>query len=174
MDFELSVLGRGDMMLEKIFNGIFSFVENVCKVMLCLQVIAVTIVVIGRYVFNNTPAWGEELTLFCLVWLSLVGAALPLRNNSHLRMTLIDHFCSPKEIDIIETVGDILIALFSIVVFISGVATTHQVSRTILYGMRISKGFLYLAVPVSMVLFLLALAEKYYLRSKQLKEKGEA
>lgn len=174
MNFEVSVFGRGDMMLEKIFNGIFSFVESVCKVMICIQIISVTIVVIGRYVFNITPAWGEELTLFCLVWMCLTGAALPLRNNGHLQMTLIDRFCSPKELNIIEIVGDILIAVFSIVVFISGVVTTRQVSRTLLYGIRISKGFLYLAVPVSMLLFLLALTEKYYKRFKELKKKGEA
>lgn len=159
-------------MVEKFFDMLFGIVKSICKIMLCVQVISVTIVFVGRYFFNVTPAWGEELTLFCLVWLSLMGASLPIRTGGHLHVTLLDFLCKPKTIAKIDTIGDALTVVFAVVIFGAGLAMTKQVSGTILHGIRISKGFLYAAVPASMVLYLLALIDKYYRLLRQT-AKGE-
>lgn len=163
---------RGKIMAEKFFDMLFGIVKSICKIMLCIQVISVTIVFVGRYFFNVTPAWGEELTLFCLVWLSLMGASLPIRTGGHLHVTLLDFLCKPKTIAKIDTIGDALTVVFAVVIFGAGLAMTKQVSGTILHGIRISKGFLYAAVPASMVLYLLALIDKYYRLLRQT-AKGE-
>ncbi len=163
---------RGKIMAEKFFDMLFGIVKSICKIMLCIQVISVTIVFVGRYFFNVTPAWGEELTLFCLVWLSLMGASLPIRTSGHLHVTLLDFLCKPKTIAKIDTIGDALTVVFAVVIFGAGLAMTKQVSGTILHGIRISKGFLYAAVPASMVLYLLALIDKYYRLLRQT-AKGE-
>ena len=47
-------------MVERFFDTLFGAVKSICKIMLCIQVISVTIVFVGRYFFNVTPAWGEE------------------------------------------------------------------------------------------------------------------
>lgn len=159
-------------MVEKFFDILFGIVKSICKIMLCIQVISVTIVFVGRYFFNVTPAWGEELTLFCLVWLSLMGASLPIRTGGHLHVTLLDFLCKPKTIARIDTIGDVLTVVFAVVIFGAGLAMTKQVSGTLLHGIRISKGFLYAAVPTSMVLYLLALIDKYYRLFRQT-AKGE-
>lgn len=162
-------------MVEKFFDTLFGIVKSICKIMLCIQVISVTIVFVGRYFFNVTPAWGEELTLFCLVWLSLMGASLPIRTGGHLHVTLLDFLCKPKTIARIDMIGDVLTVMFAVVVFNAGLAMTKQVSGTMLHGIRISKGFLYAAVPASMVLYLLALIDKYYrLFRKTAKREGDA
>ena len=96
--------------------------------MLCIQVISVTIVFVGRYFFNVTPAWGEELTLFCLVWLSLMGASLPIRTGGHLHVTLLDFLCKPGTIARIDIIGDVLTVVFAVVIFGAGLAMTKQVS----------------------------------------------
>lgn len=159
-------------MVERFFDTLFGAVKSICKIMLCIQVISVTIVFVGRYFFNVTPAWGEELTLFCLVWLSLMGASLPIRTGGHLHVTLMDFLCKPGTIARIDIIGDVLTVVFAVVIFVAGLAMTKQVSGTILHGIRISKGFLYGAVPVSMVLYLLALIDKYYRLFRQ-REKGK-
>lgn len=105
--------------------------------------------------------------MFCLVWLSLMGASLPIRTGGHLHVTLLDFLCKPKTIARIDTIGDALTVVFAVVIFVAGVTMTKQVSGTILHGIHISKGFLYGAVPVSMVLYLLALIDKYYRLFKQ-------
>ena len=87
-------------------------------------------------------------------------------------MTLLDFLCKPGTIARIDIIGDVLTVVFAVVIFVAGLAMTKQVSGTILHGIHISKGFLYGAVPVSMVLYLLALIDKYYRLFRQ-REKGK-
>ena len=148
--------------MKKTYDIVFTFVETLCKLMIALQVISVVLVVIGRYVFNSTPVWAEELTLFCLVWVSLIGAMLPLRNNSHLKMTIFDPYVPKKVLGAVKVFSYLVIVVFSIFTFIAGLRMTMQSWKTILHGIKISKGFLFASVPVSMVLYLFAISEKIY------------
>lgn len=145
--------------MKKIFNLVAKFVEVVCKIMLFVQVISVMVVVIGRYFFNHTPAWGEELTLMMLVWVSLAGAMIPLRGNTHLRMTVFDSKLSPRVLLISDLFCEALIFIFSVVLLVAGIIQTAQTWKTILHGIKISRGYLYAAVPVSMALYLWTILE---------------
>lgn len=136
-----------------------SVIEFICKVMLCIQVVSVMCVVLGRYILNRTPVWGEELTLFCLVWVSLIGAYIPLCENSHLRMTIFDSKLSPRALFALELFGNFIIFIFSVTMFVAGIIQTQASAKTILHGIKISKGFLYAAVPVSMFLYMMASLE---------------
>jgi len=104
--------------MNKICKKLADYVEIICKVMLSIQIVSVMIVVIGRYCFNHTPAWGEELTLFCLVWLSLLGAIIPLYEHKHLRMTSFDSKFSKKFLKISDFSINILIFGFSLGLFL--------------------------------------------------------
>ena len=146
--------------MTKIFDAFFGFIRSLCKIMIFLQVVCVTVVVVGRYIFNTTPPWGEELTLFCLVWLSLLGASLPIRDGSHLRITMLDHKIHLKGLLALDILCDVVIAFFSVAIIISGISMTKQVSGSILYGMHISKGFLYASVPAAGFAYLIAEIER--------------
>lgn len=148
------------MRTQKLFDVFFGIIAFLCKAMIMLQVVCVTIVVVGRYVFNVTPAWGEELTLFCLVWMSLLGAGLALRDGSHLRITMFDNLMPKKMISVLDVLADIIVVCFAVAIFWYGIAMTKQVSRSILYGMHISKGYLYAAVPTAAAVFLIAEIER--------------
>lgn len=148
------------MRTQRAFDVFFGIIRTLCKAMIMLQVVCVNIVVVGRYCLNVTPAWGEELTLFCLVWMSLLGAALPIRDGSHLHITMFDSLLPPKALDALDKMGDIVVLLFSLVMIFSGISMTRQASRSILYGMHISKGFLYAAVPAAGVAYLVAEVER--------------
>ena len=146
--------------MQKVFDAFFGLISVLCKIMILVQVFCVSVVVVGRYVFGVTPPWGEELTLFCLVWMSLLGASLPLRDNTHLRITMFDHLLPGKALSFLDKVSDIVVVLFSILIIAAGISMTRQVSRSILYGTHISKGFLYAAVPTAGVTFLIAEIER--------------
>lgn len=146
--------------MQKIFDAVAKTVETICKIMLLVQVISVMCVVIGRYIFNVTPAWGEELTLFCLVWVSLVGAMIPLRENTHIRMTVFDPKLPKPILKVLDIFSELIILVFSVSLLVAGSMLTSQSWKTILHGIKISRGFLYAAVPVSMGLFIWILFEK--------------
>ena len=148
--------------MKKVYDMVFLFVESICKLMIALQVVSVVLVVIGRYIFNSTPVWAEELTLFCLVWVSLIGAMLPLRNNSHLKMTIFDPYLPKRVLGTLRVFAYLIIIGFSVFTFAAGLQMTLQSWKTILHGIKISKGFLFAAVPTAMVLYLFAISEKVF------------
>ena len=146
--------------MQKFFDAFFGLIGLICKVMIMIQVVCVTIVVVGRYIFNVTPPWGEELTLFCLVWMSMIGMSLPIRDNTHLHITMFDNVFSTRVLSFLDKMADVIVVLFSIVIIVAGIGMTKQSARQILHGMRISKAYLYAAVPVSGVTFLIAELER--------------
>ncbi len=146
--------------MQKAFDAFFGLIALLCKIMIMIQVVCVTIVVIGRYIFNITPPWGEELTLFCLVWMSLLGMALPIRDNSHLHITMFDNIFSKRVLSFLDKMADVIAVLFSIVIIVAGIGMTKQSARSLLHGMRISKAYLYAAVPSAGVTFLIAELER--------------
>lgn len=157
-------------MFEKITSKVFKTVSILCCAMLCIQVLLVFITVICRNVFNFTPIWGESLTLLLLVWTSMIGASLPIRNNSHIRVTIIDKLMKPKGIKISDTIVDIICVAYAAIICYAGFEMSITVSTAILNGIKISKTYLYLSIPIAMILMILAFVEKHYLIHKKAKE----
>lgn len=52
-------------------------------------IIAVSVQVLGRSVFNNSPVWTEELTRFALLYLAALGAGLSYRNGELVNVDII-------------------------------------------------------------------------------------
>lgn len=148
-------------MIRKIISKIFSVVNIICCAMLSAQVVLVFITVICRNIFNFVPIWGESLTLFLLVWTSMIGASLPIRNDSHIRVTLVDKFLSKNVLFASNVFIDSICVIYCAVVCYTGVKMLGTVSSTIITGIGISRLYLYLSIPVAMILMILALAEKY-------------
>ena len=42
--------------------------------------------VFGRYVLNNTPTWAENLALVLVLYVTLLGAAVGVRDAGHIGM----------------------------------------------------------------------------------------
>ena len=122
-------------------------VEYVCKVMLVIQLLVVSGVVFGRYVFSYSPAWGEELALFAMVWLGLLSASTRVRDDSHLSLTFMDNYLPPRAIRIRNALVMLATALFGLFLLIQGANLVDMTRNNTLPGMGISSSFLYAAVP---------------------------
>ena len=55
--------------------GIFGLVALIC---------AVTWQVFGRYVMNNTPTWAESLALLLVLYVTMLGTAVGVRDAGHI------------------------------------------------------------------------------------------
>ena len=124
-------------------------VEYVCKVMLVIQLLVVSGVVFGRYVFSYSPAWGEELALFAMVWLGLLSASTRVRDDSHLSLTFMDNYLPPRAIKIRDVLVMLATALFGLFLLIQGANLVDMTRNNTLPGMGISSSLLYAAVPVA-------------------------
>lgn len=124
-------------------------VEYVCKAMLVIQLLVVSGVVFGRYVFSYSPAWGEELALFAMVWLGLLSASTRVRDDSHLSLTFMDNYLPPRAIKIRDVLVMLATALFGLFLLIQGANLVDMTRNNTLPGMGISSSVLYAAVPVA-------------------------
>lgn len=48
----------------------------------------ITIQVVMRYVFGQTPSWSEEVAILMFAWITLGGLALGIHEGFHVRLTL--------------------------------------------------------------------------------------
>ena len=56
---------------------------------LVLRIIAVAYQVFGRYVLNNTPTWAESLALLLVLYVTMLGCAVGVRDAGHIGMELL-------------------------------------------------------------------------------------
>ena len=56
---------------------------------LCGIVVTVTYQVFGRYVLNDTPIWAESTALVLILYVTMLGAAVGVRDAGHIGMELL-------------------------------------------------------------------------------------
>lgn len=128
--------------IETVINGI-------CVGAITIQVIAILVMVFGRYFFSYVPMGTEELALFCMVWFSLLSISLSVRDDSHVKMEVVDKLFPEKAVWWIKVFSGVVMLVFSVLMIGYGCGLVKLVSGTVMSAMRISKGWLYLSIPVS-------------------------
>ncbi len=146
--------------MKRCFDTVFNGVDYVCRLLLVILTGTVLITVFGRYVLSATPRWSEELALALLVWLSLLSVALGLRGGWHLRLDLVVKNLPARPQAVTEGLNS-LIAILTAGLFVwFGTRIAVLNLGSLMPGLGISAFWQYLAVPVSGVLMLAALAER--------------
>ena len=155
--------------MKKVYDKVFWLFESFCKIAMIIQIISVSLVVFGRQLFSKTPAWGEELTLFCLVWFSLIGAVILLKEDGHIAVTAFDPWLSKKVIMVMDFLAVVFLAFFAIVMLVYGIKLVELTSLNKMAALKIKSSWLYAAVPFSSFAMLFVVVEKL----KKLFSKGE-
>lgn len=144
--------------IKPVYDFVDKTVMLLCKLLLVAEVIITTIVVGGRYFASQSPAWGEELILTCMIYMAMLSATMALRKNAHIRMTSFDHYLPKKVVFILDILADVVVLAFAIIMIKQGFAYSLGIgakgSYTSLPGL--SKFWLYFPVPlagIAMVFF---------------------
>jgi len=139
-----------------VFRSIKKVLDRSLEV-LVMVVVAVLVVdvlwqVFTRFILKNPSTWTEELAIFMLIWVSLLGAAVALNRGAHLGIDYFVGKLSPKKRLYTEIFVFLCVSAFSLTVMVIGgidlVSSTlklEQVSPAL--GVRV--GYVYLAVPIS-------------------------
>lgn len=146
--------------LKKIYDIFFSTILTLCKIMLALQVIITSYIVFGRYVLNSTPPWGEPAILMLMVWFSLLSSALAFKDNTHIRMSIIDLILPRKGLKAFKGMYYLLTLVFALFMVKAGYELVQLTSVSMIPGLKISSAWLYSSVMVTGVCILIALFGK--------------
>lgn len=106
---------QGIMKVSKLYNSVINFI---CVVLLTAQAVSILTMVAGRYIFNKVPPWSEQFALFCMIWFAMFSIALAVRDDSHVKMEVIDTLVSPKALLGFKLFGNICTMVFGIIMVV--------------------------------------------------------
>ncbi|MBE6907864.1 TRAP transporter small permease [Marasmitruncus massiliensis] len=135
--------------MTKFFDIVYHIFMSFCKLCFIGMVGITAYVVFGRYVLKSSPVWGEPVVLMCMVYMSLISAALAIRKDSHIRMTIIDFLVPERVSDVMKCAAQIGIFCFSIFMIIYGWKFSLLAGKNVITGVGIKSMWLYLSVPVA-------------------------
>ena len=112
--------------------------------------------VFSRYVIGHQSRWTEELAVHLLVWVSLLGAGLTYGEKGHLGVDYFVGKMDPAAQRVAAICVELLVAFFAAFALLYGgtllVGKTLE-SQQVSPALGLPMGYLYLAVPISGVLF---------------------
>jgi len=122
---------------------------------LCLIVAAVAIQVFGRYVLNDTPTWAEAGALVLVIWVTMLGAAVGVRDAGHIGMESLLVLVSENVRGRLELVIHALVAVFGLLMAYNGALLAESVWGYRIPTLGIPEGLNHVPVAIAGVLIVL-------------------
>ena len=135
-------------MVDRILRRMCRVSEYFCGFMLALMVFVICYVVLMRYVFNNSPIWGEELARMCMVYLCFYGFNVGTHHNTNIRLTMFDKYLPKFLLRISDYVVLSVIMAISIFLFVQGIRFTIIGHGNMITGMQVPASVLMSCVPI--------------------------
>lgn len=135
--------------MDKLNDFFKNFEKNFCVFLMTAILIVLTIQVVGRYVFNYTPQWSEELARYLFIWLTFTGIGYAAQQNAHIRIEAFNNMW-PKSIrKVIAIIGELIWVAFNIIIIYVSAKYTYGVfaSKQVSVAVKINMGWAYLAIP---------------------------
>ncbi|MEX0331159.1 MAG: TRAP transporter small permease [Puniceicoccaceae bacterium] len=155
-------------------GGFRRFLVKPLEVLLIVAMAAMTLDVLwgvfSRFILGSQTRWTEELAIYLLIWISLLGASLTYGERGHLGVDYFVQKLEKKAQFLASIVVELMVLLFSVFgllyggwMLVSKTLAAGQVSPTLGWPM----GFIYLAAPVSGLFFTLFAVEHLVRLMKQ-------
>ena len=139
-------------LVKSIKNVLDRLLEGLVMIVVAVLVVDVLWQVFTRFVLNKPSTWTEELAVFMLIWVSLLGAAVALGRGAHLGL---DYFVGklPARARLgTEVFVFFCVSAFSLLVMLIGgidlVRSTLELGQES-SALRVKVGYVYLAIPIS-------------------------
>jgi TRAP-type C4-dicarboxylate transport system permease small subunit len=101
-----------------LFDRLLDKIAQVCiifaGVLMVFLIITFGWLVFGRYVLNDTPTWVEQSSLVIVVYITCLGTAAGVRNNSHLSIDFIREGLPPIPRGIMRYISDLFVTCFGV------------------------------------------------------------
>jgi len=137
-------------------------VNSLLAVMLGIMFIIVFLNVIFRYGFNTGLTWSEELTRYVFVWLIFIGSIVALKDDNHLKVTMVVEKLPAKLQKITAVVVELLLLYLVWLIFDGGLKMTQLNTANISPALGIPMSLLYVSSVVAAVGMVLVVLLRLY------------
>lgn len=139
-------------------------IDRLCKAVIfslfLVMVITTFLQIIFRYVFSAPLTWSEELSRYCLVWLTFTGAAVGIRTGIHVAVEALTRLLPARLKLLVMRFNYLLITVFAAALAKYGFELSMLNMKQLSPAMHIPIGLVYAAVPTGGLLILLFALEK--------------
>lgn len=119
-------------------------------------VVVVAWQVFGRYVLNDTPTWAEALALVLVLYVTMFGAAVGVRDARHIGLDSVIAFAIPQRHQIwFELVCHVLVGLFGALMAWQGGVLALSVMPYKIPILGLSEGVNHIPLVISGILIVL-------------------
>ncbi|MEW6228707.1 MAG: TRAP transporter small permease [Bacillota bacterium] len=139
--------------LEKL---VFRLAELVLFVLMLALVVTVVLQVTFRYFLHRSLYWSVELSRFLFVWLVFLGAAVGVHMNSHVSIDAVVKAVPEGTRRMMRLLTTAVSAAFLLLVTYYGLSLALQTMGSPSEALKIPYGWLYVSVPISSLMMLLA------------------
>ena len=119
--------------------------------------------VMRREVLAYSSIWGEEVVRYAFIYLAWIGAAAAVKERGHIRIDVILHYVGPRAKALFYIFGDLVMFAVAIVAVVYSLETVHLAWKfgSVTDGLRVSRVWALMAVPVGFSLVLLRLVQSF-------------
>ena len=130
---------------------------------LVVTVFIVVLLQVGmRYLLSYPNPWSEEVSRFCFIWMSLLGASLAVERRAHFGFDQIMDGLAPRAKRSVEVFAGAVVLIFALLLIITGVVLIDLTMGERSSALNLPVALVYASVPVAgvlMVVHLLARSE---------------
>lgn len=94
-------------------------IAGACMVVAGVQMVVLVAfmgwLVFGRYVLNDTPTWVEQLSLLLIAYITFLGAAIGVRDESHLSIDFVRESLPPIPRAALRLLADLMVIVFTVI-----------------------------------------------------------
>ena len=138
------------------FNALLARLGMYSSVTGLLVIVAIVgFQVFGRYVLNDSPTWSENLALVLILYVTLIGAAVGVRDAGHIGMESLLVLLPDGPRNKLEMVIHVLVAIFGIAMVYNGWVLGMSVASYKLANINLSEAWRYVPLVVSGALIVL-------------------
>lgn len=142
-------LDRFARMLERTLDAVLAM-------MLAVLVASLVWQVFGRYALDSAPDWSEELARYLMVWISMLGSAVVMRENGHITVPVLVDALPTRIRTVFLAVRDAVVLGTVYVLLSYGINLANLLKGQLSAAFEVSMALPYAALPAGA--FLIGLA----------------
>ncbi len=117
--------------------------------------VVVLLQVLMRYLFAYPNPWSEEVSRFCFIWLSLLGASLAVEHRAHFRFDQVTGKLAPRTKRMVQMGARAAVLMFALLLIGTGIALMGLTVGERSAALNLPVALVYAAAPVSGVLMVI-------------------
>ncbi len=141
-------------------------IEIIATLLLILIISLLLLGVISRYVFSIPVVWIDEAASICFLWLAMLGSAIALDRNEHLRLTLLLKAFPDRARSFVHAFALLLVATFLFVMLRPSVEFMIEEWVVTSAALHIPMSFRTSAIPFGIALMLAIVARHIFQTSR--------